>query len=286
MSQTTADNPASRLILGGHSFIAALGNDDVADFDTQCAIVAACLDHGITTFDTTYLPERIALGKVLAHLGRRKEARIIAWNFFVPFTPDAPNQDLGGPAAYEPHHLQQMLNELQTDHIDHLVVHAVGDATKDARQVDLTKTWQADGRVGDLGTWHPEPDFSRRHAPPNPNPFAFMVRPCNVNTPNAPAAFAAAKEAGWRTCACSPYVRGWELDKRLDRLATREPNLSRDDLRARLANHMLRHSLYFPNVDRLIVAMRRPEWVAVNAQSATAGPLTPNEAAWLLSSAA
>ncbi|MCC7145100.1 MAG: aldo/keto reductase [Phycisphaeraceae bacterium] len=273
---------AARLILGGHSFIAQLGNEPLADPDTQTALVQACLDQGLTTFDTTYQPERVALGKALAALGRRREARIIAWNFFVPFAPDTPAQALGGPAAYEPHHLDQMLAELQTDFIDHLVVHAVGHAAKDAGQLDLARSWQSAGRVGDLGTWHPEPDFSRQFAPPQTNPFAFMVRPCNVNTPNAPAAFAAAKQAGWHTFACSPFVRGWEMDKRLQLAQARQPAASSDALRARLADHMLRYSLFFPHVDRLIVAMRRPEWVAVNIQNAAAGPLDEAQTAWLL----
>ena len=77
-----------KLILGGHSFIAQLGSDPAPDEKTQDAIVAACLDSGITTFDTTYLPERIALGKALQRLGRRSEAQLIAWNFFTDFGPE------------------------------------------------------------------------------------------------------------------------------------------------------------------------------------------------------
>ena len=48
------------LILGGHSFIQQLGNDPQPSEATQLAIVAACLDQGITWFDTTYQPERLA----------------------------------------------------------------------------------------------------------------------------------------------------------------------------------------------------------------------------------
>ena len=69
--------------LGGHSFIQELGNDPEASFEEQCAIVAAILDSGIYWIATTYYRERVALGNVLQHLrGRRKEARITAWNFF------------------------------------------------------------------------------------------------------------------------------------------------------------------------------------------------------------
>ncbi|MBC8009345.1 MAG: hypothetical protein H7067_04520, partial [Burkholderiales bacterium] len=77
------------LILGGHSFIAQLGNDprpSEADID---ALVATCLDHGIRHFDTTYRPERLALVASLARLGRRAEARLIAWNFFRDFDDSA-----------------------------------------------------------------------------------------------------------------------------------------------------------------------------------------------------
>ncbi len=43
-----------KLGLGGHSYIAHLGNDPPASFEEQCALVAACLDTGIHLLDTTY----------------------------------------------------------------------------------------------------------------------------------------------------------------------------------------------------------------------------------------
>ncbi|HTL51742.1 MAG TPA: hypothetical protein VL860_04110, partial [Planctomycetota bacterium] len=82
------------LILGGHSFIAPLGNDPAADFDTQVAIVKTCLDQRITWIDTTYQPERTAVGKVLQVLPRRIEVRVIAWNFFREVDDKG---ELGGP---------------------------------------------------------------------------------------------------------------------------------------------------------------------------------------------
>jgi aryl-alcohol dehydrogenase-like predicted oxidoreductase len=88
----------SRLILGGHSFIAQLGSDPAPDEKTQDAIVSACLDSGITVFDTTCQPERVALGSALKRLGRRDEAELIAWNFFVSF---GPNDPVSGHHAYE-----------------------------------------------------------------------------------------------------------------------------------------------------------------------------------------
>jgi hypothetical protein len=59
------------LILGGHSFINQLGNDPATSEQEKNAIVEACLNRGIRRFDTTYQPERIAVGKILERLGRR-----------------------------------------------------------------------------------------------------------------------------------------------------------------------------------------------------------------------
>jgi hypothetical protein len=80
------------------------------------------LDNGIVRFDTTCSPERVALGRALAALGRRDEATIFAWNFFDHFRPDDP---VGGPGPYRAEHLQIMLDELQTDRIDVLIGHPV-----------------------------------------------------------------------------------------------------------------------------------------------------------------
>ena len=54
------------------------------------------------------------------------------------------------------------------------------------------------------------------------------------------------------------------------------------DFRAHVADLMLRYSLFSPEVDRLIVAMRKPEWVTPNAESARRGPLSDEERVWLL----
>lgn len=246
-----------KLILGGHSFIAQLGSDPAPDEATQEAIVAACLDSGITTFDTTYLPERVALGKALQRLGRRSEAQLIAWNFFTDF---GPNDSVGGHAPYEPQHLAQMLSELQSEHIEHLVVHPVSDPAAQERQEALAISWQEQGLVGRLGTWMPPLSSSQS------GPYTFAVAPCNVTcAEDAAPRFAAYKALGWETLATSPFVRGWELDKRAQ---------GRD--KAEVAAEMLRFAAFFPNVDRLIVAMRRPEWVAVN-QASLATPVPGGE---------
>src|SRR6266700_4900948 len=103
------------LVLGGHSFISQLGNDPPASDREQCAIVESCLDCGIRWFDTTYQPERIALGNVLHGLERRNEATIMAWNFFTDFSPDdQPTR----PEYYRPNHIDLILEQLHTDHVD------------------------------------------------------------------------------------------------------------------------------------------------------------------------
>ena len=113
-----------RLGLGGHSYIAQLGNDPPASFEEQCALVAACLDAGIRLLDTTYYQERVALGQVLQHIGRRDEATVTAWNFFKQ---SGKEDDLVPWTSYEPAHIDVMLGELQTDRIDLLVIHAEDD---------------------------------------------------------------------------------------------------------------------------------------------------------------
>lgn len=219
-------------------------------------IVTACPDAGITLFDTTYLPERVALGKSLKRLGRRSEAQLIAWNFFTDF---GPSDSVGGHAPYEPPHIHQMLVELQSAHIEHLVVHPVSDPVAQERQEGLAVSWQEQGSVGRLGTWMPPLDTT------DPGPYAFAVAPCNLTcADDATPRFAAYKALGWETFATSPFVRGWELDKQV-------AGQGKD--KATVADEMLRFSAFFPNVDRLIVAMRLPEWVAINCASVAQGPL-------------
>jgi len=253
------------LVLGGHSFIQQLGNDPAPSAGEQTAIVAACLDAGIRWFDTTYQPERVALGATLKKLGRRDEATIIAWNFFSPF---GPGDDVGPPDYYQPHHLQQMLDELATDRIDVLVVHPLQDERENERQLELAISWRKSGRVKALGLWAPDERCARVYA--TRNPYALMVRPFNVQTPEAPPIFAAAKQLGWRTLACSPFLRGWHLDKLVKAAAD-------IDAREKFADLLLRYSLFQPNVDRLIVSMRSAEWVERNAASVGRGALSEEE---------
>lgn len=87
-------------------------------------------------------------------------------------------------------------------------------------------------------------------------------------------------EATSETLACSPFVRGWWLDKLAER--ARQVHAGEvEDPRGKLADLMLRRSLFAPNVDRLIVAIRRTEWVAANLASASRGAPTAEEDEWL-----
>lgn len=262
----------TRLILGGHSFISQLGNDPPASEREQRRIVELCLDHGIRWFDTTYRPERVALGNVLRALGRRDEATILAWNFFTEFSP---GDECGSPDYYGPGRIDAMLEQLHTSYIDCLVVIPLKDEEENRRQVELMAEWQRKGYVRSLGIWVEE------QAPDARGPFRFAIRPLNVATRDAARAFAAYKRTGWETIATSPFVRGWELERIIDSASARGHG-DKEALRAVVADLMLRFSLFQPDVDRIIVAMRKAEWVARNADSASRGPLTAGERRFLL----
>jgi aryl-alcohol dehydrogenase-like predicted oxidoreductase len=187
---------------------------------------------------------------------------------------------LGGADAYEPHHLDLVLDQLKTDRIDCLVVHGVADPDKQAKQQELAVTWQEKGLVKALGVWAPGPEPEKRYGPDNP--YSFMVQPYNVGTPDAAASFMAARKLGWQTYACSPFIRGWRLDSMVQRAIEDGDSGSEEEIRSRLADQMLRYSLFRPNVDKLIVAIRRIEWVAANAASVARGPLSAEEESSLL----
>lgn len=262
----------NRLILGGHSFISQLGNEPPPSEEEQAALVAECLDHGITRFDTTYQPERKAVGRALEELGRREEAFLTVWNLFTDFNA---GEDTGPVEPYRPHHLALLQEQLRTDFIDAVVIYPSEERSVQEEQEDLVRGWQESGAAGVIGTWNPGPDPSPAFKPGNP--YSFMVQPYNVTTPQAGRCFAKAKKLGWETCACSPFVRGWHLDKMAEKGRAAGHNGSEAEIRARLADLLLRYSLYRPDVDMLITAIRRREWVQANAASAARGPLTPGE---------
>jgi aryl-alcohol dehydrogenase-like predicted oxidoreductase len=267
----TSRLPGTRLILGGHSFISQLGSDPPASESEQRRIVEACLDHGVRWFDTTYQPERVALGNILHALGRRDEAAILAWNFFRDFSP---GDDCGPPECYRPGHIDVILEQLRTPYVDCLVAVPTGDAEENRRQADLMVEWQRKGYARSLGLW--VEDQPPAGGPTARGPFLVAIRPLNVTTRDAARAFAPYKRAGWETIATSPFVRGWELDRIVARASARG-NGDTEKLRAVIADLMLRFSLFQRDVDRVTVAMRRVEWVARNLESVARGPLTAKE---------
>ena len=263
------------LILGGHSFISQLGNDPPASEEERQRIVESCLEHGIRWFDTTYQPERVALGNALNALGRRDEATILAWNFFTDFSPG----DLVGEAEYyRPEHIEIILGELRTAYVDCLVMVPLDDPNENQRQEELLIEWQSKGYVRSLGLWISDPLLIERYR--YRNPFRFAIRPFNITTEDAPPIFAACKGSGWETVATSPFVRGWELDRRIAEASLRGYG-NAESLRPTLADLMLRFSLFQSDVDRVIVAMRKAEWVSCNIASVSKGPLSAEELRWL-----
>lgn len=256
-----------RLILGGHSFIAQLGNDPEASFDEQSAIVAACLDAGVRRIDTTYYQERVALGRVLERLSRREEAYIQAWNFFKE--PGREN-DLVGPTPYEPSHLQVMLDELKTNRIGLLVIHVHDDAERLGQELALASRWQAEGKVTHIGLGM----AAVRHLEMLPlgHRVTHVLAPYNAFHPEATETFAYARTMPLRTVAMSPFIRGWKMD---------EIVAGSGADKAQIADILLRWAAGQPFVDSVIVSMRRAEWVATNVQSLARGPLSPDEQARL-----
>lgn len=259
------------LILGGHTFVSQLGNDPPASEREQRGIVQACLDHGIRWFDTTYQPERVALGSALEALGRRGEAALLAWNFFTSFGSAGP---VGGPEPYRPGHIDVILEQLRADRVDCLVAVLPDDPDESRRQLELLAEWQRKGYARSLGIWVPDAATIERHR--GESRIRYAVSPFNVATPGAAALFSACKAAGWETLATSPFHRGWELERILARACERDRGAA-ETLRPVLADLMLRFCLFQPDVDRLIVAMRKTEWVARNLESVARGPLGADE---------
>jgi aryl-alcohol dehydrogenase-like predicted oxidoreductase len=259
------------LILGGHSFISQLGNDPPVSDRDQHRIVESCLEHGIRWFDTTYQPERVALGNALHALGRRDEATILAWNFFTDFSPDDP---VGKSEYYQVHHIDVILEQLRTDYVDCLVAIALDNPEENQRQQELLIDWWRKGYVRFLGLWIEDAQIIERFR--NDNPFRFALRPFNITTTEAAPIFAACKGAGWETIATSPFLRGWELDRMIAAASARGYG-DTETLRPIAADLMLRYSLFQRDVDRVIIGMRKVDWIKRNVESVSKGPLTPDE---------
>jgi len=269
-SSTTlsSEDIPGRLVLGGHSFISQLGNDPKASEDEQIAIVNACLDAGISRFDTTYQPERKALGRVLEALGRRQEAKIFAWNFFTDFTADEP---VGNPEPFQPHHMDIILEQLRSSHVDCLVAIPQEDDELNIRQVELVTEWQRRGYAHSLGLWAEDTPLTRRYR--ESGQFDVAIRPFNAaTTHDAIDDLARFGRLGWETLVTSPFFRGWELDRIVAASVSRRGNP--DVLRATLSDLMLRHALFKSHADGIIVAMRQVRWINRNLESIAKGPLS------------
>lgn len=253
----------SKLGLGGHSYISPLGNDPRPTFEEQCAIVAECLDGGIRLMDTTYYQERVALGNVLEKLGRRAEARIMAWNFFAR---PGHEEELVPSTPYEPDHLARMLEELHTDRIDILVIHAHDDAQRLHEEMALAERWLNEGKIRAVGLGMATKEHLKRL--PIQHPFTHVLAPFNVFHPHAERMFQCAKAKGLSVIAMSPFVRGWKLEE-----IPQEKH--------RVADVLLRWVTSQPFVDHLIVAIRKQEWVRANLETERRGSLTAAEQAEL-----
>jgi aryl-alcohol dehydrogenase-like predicted oxidoreductase len=248
---------APSLVLGGHSFIQQLGVDPRPDEEVAAEIVAECVRQGITWFDTTYQPERTALGKALKRANVTESVTVLAWNFFQDFDDQGA---LGGPSPYQPHSIDLLCDQLQRDVIDILVVHPVGNAVEDRRQEELAISWRAAGRVHRLGVWHPGTTVS-------PGVYEVAISPGNI-ADNGGGRFLDYRTNGWEALATSPFVRGWLLE----RLAGRSGRPIEE-----IADLLLRYAAFLPGVDRLVVSIRQPALVATNVASWRRGPLSAEE---------
>ncbi|MDQ4077802.1 MAG: aldo/keto reductase, partial [Chloroflexota bacterium] len=248
------------------SYIAQLGNDPPASFEEQCALVAACLDAGMRLLDTTYYQERIALGRVLQHLGRRDEAMVTGWNFFKQ---PGKEDELVAWTPYAPGHIDVMLQELQTNRIDLLVIHAEDDPGTLHRELALAEAWVATGKIRQVGLGMAR--LQHLDQLPAHHSITHVLAPYNAFNRAAAALFVRARALGMRTIAMSPFIRGWKLQE-----------IGEDP--AEVAAILLRWVVSQPVVDHVIVAMRKREWVQANLEAAARGALTPQEelrlAAW------
>jgi aryl-alcohol dehydrogenase-like predicted oxidoreductase len=273
--EPSGSTPEIPLILGGHSFISQLGNDPPASDEDQCAIVESCLNCGIRWFDTTYQPERIALGNALHRLGRREEATILAWSFFKNFKA---NEQVGEPECYGLGHIDIILEQLRTDFVDCLVVIPATNPDHHRLQMELVTEWRHKGYVRSLGLWTEDlANIERYHENKS---FRFAIQPFNITKPTGAATFAACKMMGLETLATSPFFRGWELDRMVAEGCARGYG-DREVVLQQVADLMLRFSLFHPDVDRVIVGMRKLAWIRRNVESISRGPLTVVEHRWL-----
>ena len=249
----------TKLGLGGHSFIEELGNDPMASFQEQSAIVNACRENGMRWIDTTYYQERVALGKLLSSKALRPELFITAWNFFRQ--PGRENQ-LVGSTTYCPNSLSEQLQELQTDYVDLLVIHRSDNSADFLAELEMAKQWRDAGLIRAIGLGMARAgDITGL---PEGHPISHVLAPYNAFDTRAVDLFREAKTAGITTVAMSPFTRGWNLDK-----------LGGD--RKTLASLLLRWVTSQDIVDIVFLAMRRLEWVVANREAEDQGLLSEGE---------
>jgi aryl-alcohol dehydrogenase-like predicted oxidoreductase len=181
-------------------------------------------------------------------------------------------------APYEPHRLDQICEELQTDRVELLVVHPVGDPGAQRRQEELAATWLAEGRVGELGLWVLSAEELRGAS--RDVPYSWVVAAFNAVERGTADVFAEAHCRGARGIATSPFGRGWDLE-RLAASAAAADGRAPAGAVAEVADLMLRFSLFASGADRLVVSMRRAQWVSLNVAAVERGPLNPTEQARL-----
>ena len=262
-------------MLGGHSFISQLGNDPPASKQEQYAIVESCLNCGIRWFDTTYQPERVALGEVLYKLERRAQATILAWSFFRNFSA---NEPVGEPECYRSGHIELILEQLRTNYLDCLVVMPVKDPDRNRLQIELAIEWRKKGYVRSLGLW--TADLAVIEPYQENKSFQLAIQPFNITTPPAALTLAACKKIELETLVTSPFFRGWELERMVAEGCARGYG-DRQELFQRIADLLLRFSLFHPDVDLVIVGIRKVAWIMRNVESVSRGALTVDEERWL-----
>lgn len=159
-----------------------------------------------------------------------------------------------------------------------MCIHELGDdrQAENQQQQELCAAWLKQGEISRLGIWNPGANAAAKYG--TDAPFSFMVRPFNIVNSDS-AAFAACAALGWECFACSPFVRGWDLDKLVEAAGA---GISA----AQVADRMLRFSLHQGFVSGLVTASRRVEWLATNLQSASRGPVSEEELQQLLGLAA
>ena len=174
--------------------------------------------------------------------------------------------------------LEQWKSELRTDRLDWVCVHELGeDRVYDNReQQELCATWLQQEKISRLGIWNPGADAAEKYG--HNTPYSFMIRPFNIANSDS-SAFYSCHELGWDCYTCSPFVRGWDLDKLVDAGGDCSDCMSV----ARVADHMLRFSLHQPFSSGLVSASRRVEWLDANLESVKRGPLSPEQWQWLCS---